>query len=219
MVGAGFAFATHGGAVVPQLVAAALQEPHIPIPEQYSGVVGSRTSLLLQCSLVFYLQPLANPSDREKITLLINLLSGRATLWATAILENQTPVSSSFPAFTGELKRFFDHPVQSSEAASQILSQRQGASSVANYSICFRILAARSEWNDAALQGVFPHGLADNLKDELAAREEPENMEALISLATRLDNTGEVSAEDKRAGGILRKSEAPLISCCSCSSP
>ncbi|XP_029688387.1 uncharacterized protein [Takifugu rubripes] len=77
---------------------------------------------------------------------------------------------------------------RSSEAFSQILSLRQGPSSVADYSIRFCILAARSGWNDAALQGVFTQGLSDDLKDELAAREQPETLEALIGLATRLDN-------------------------------
>ncbi|TWW59873.1 hypothetical protein D4764_06G0014030 [Takifugu flavidus] len=139
--------------VTPQLVAAAPREPHVPIPEQYSGEAGACASFLLQCSLVFDLEPLTYPSDRAKIVFVVNLLSGRAALWATAVLENQTPVSSSFPAFTAELNRVFDHPVQSSETASQILALHQGSSS-----------------------------------DELAAREEPGNLEALIGLATRLDN-------------------------------
>uniref|UniRef100_A0A674PMU1 Gypsy retrotransposon integrase-like protein 1 n=1 Tax=Takifugu rubripes TaxID=31033 RepID=A0A674PMU1_TAKRU len=174
--------------VASQLFTAAPREPHVPVPERYSGEAGACASFLLQCSLVFDLQPLTYPSDRAKIAFMVNLLSGRAAQWATAVLENQTPASSSFPFFTAELRRVFDHPIQSSEASSQILSLRQGPSSVADYSIRFRILAARSGWNDAALQGVFTQGLSDDLKDELAVREQPETLEALIGLATRLDN-------------------------------
>lgn len=48
------------------------------------------------------------------------------------------------------------------------MSLRQGSSSVVDYSIHFRILPARSSWNDAALWGVFTQGLSDDLKDELA---------------------------------------------------
>ncbi|TWW71216.1 Retrotransposon-like protein 1 [Takifugu flavidus] len=107
----------------PQLAAAAPRKPHIPIPEWYSGEAGACASFLLQCSLVFDLQPLTYTSDRAKIAFVVNLLSGRAVQWAT---ENQTPASSSFPAFTAELKRVFLHPVQSGEAASQIQSLRQG---------------------------------------------------------------------------------------------
>uniref|UniRef100_A0A674MXQ5 Gypsy retrotransposon integrase-like protein 1 n=1 Tax=Takifugu rubripes TaxID=31033 RepID=A0A674MXQ5_TAKRU len=174
--------------VASQLFTAAPREPHVPVPERYSGEAGACASFLLQCSLVFDLQPLTYPSDRARIAFMVNLLSGRAAQWATAVLENQTPASSSFPVFTAEFRRVFELPIQSSEASSQILSLRQGSSSVADYSIRFRILAARSGWNDAALQGVFTQGLSDDLKDELAAREQPETLEALIGLATRLDN-------------------------------
>ncbi|TWW62376.1 hypothetical protein D4764_04G0010230 [Takifugu flavidus] len=88
--------------VVPQWVAAAPREPHVPVPERYSGEAGVCASFLLQCFLVFDLQPLTYPSDRAKI------------------------------AFV------------SGEAASQILSLRQGSRSVTDYSIQFRVLTAKS---------------------------------------------------------------------------
>lgn len=50
-----------------------------------------------------------------------------------AVLEKQTPTASSFPAFTAELKWVSDHPVQSGEVASHILSLNQDSSSVADY--------------------------------------------------------------------------------------
>uniref|UniRef100_A0A674PMM1 DUF4939 domain-containing protein n=1 Tax=Takifugu rubripes TaxID=31033 RepID=A0A674PMM1_TAKRU len=74
--------------VILQPAAAAPREPHIPIPERYSGEAGVCARFLLQCSLVFVLQPLTYPSDRTKITFIVNLLSGRATRWAMAVLEN-----------------------------------------------------------------------------------------------------------------------------------
>lgn len=74
-------------------------------------------SFLLQCFLVFDLKPLNYHSDGLKITF-VNLLSERAAQRATVVMENWTPASSSFPAFTAELRRVFDHPVQSGEAAS-----------------------------------------------------------------------------------------------------
>lgn len=51
-------------------------------------------------------------------------------------------------------------------------------------------MAAESGWNESALQGVFLKGLSDEdqMKDELAARDETSSLEELISLATRLDN-------------------------------
>lgn len=89
--------------------------------------------------------------------------------------------------FTAELKQVFDHLVQSGEAASHILSLCQGSSSIADYSIRFHILAARSSWNDAVLRGVFTQALTEAPKDELAARESG-NLETLMDLVIRLDN-------------------------------
>ena len=52
----------------------------------------------------------------------------------------------------------------------------------------FRELAAESGWGDEALQGVFVHGLADYVKDELAARDSASSLDESVSLAIRLDN-------------------------------
>lgn len=65
------------------VVTATPREPHVPIPEQYSGEADTCASFLLQCSLVFDLQPLTYPSDRAKIAFVVNLLSGRvAPRWS-----------------------------------------------------------------------------------------------------------------------------------------
>lgn len=92
----------------PQLASTAPREPHMPIPEQYSGEAGRCASFLLQCSLVFDLRPITYSSNRLRIAFNVNLLSGRTAKWATAVLENRTPASSSFPAFKAELKGVFD---------------------------------------------------------------------------------------------------------------
>ncbi|TWW56099.1 hypothetical protein D4764_08G0000860 [Takifugu flavidus] len=77
--------------VASQLFTAAPREPHVPVPERYSGEAGACASFLLQCSLVFDLQPLTYPSDRAKIAFMVNLLSGRAAQWATAVLGPTRP--------------------------------------------------------------------------------------------------------------------------------
>lgn len=59
---------------------------------------------------------------------------------------------------------------------------------MADFAVNFRILAAGTGWDEAALQGVFSQGLAENIKDELAAWDNTTSPEELISLAIRLDN-------------------------------
>lgn len=95
---------------------------------------------------------------------------------------------ASFPEFSSELTRIFDHPLQGQEAAKHLFSLSQGSLSVAKFSIEFRITAAESGWGEQELKGIFLRSLSDTLKDELGSRDEPSSLEDLISLAIRIDN-------------------------------
>lgn len=59
---------------------------------------------LLQCSLVFELLLLTYPSDKAKNTFIVNLFSRRTAQWATAVLENRAPTSSSLSGLHGYIK-------------------------------------------------------------------------------------------------------------------
>lgn len=87
-----------------------------------------------------------------------------------------------------EMKKVFAHPVQRKEAATRLLTLRQGSQSVASYAIEFMILAVESGWNKVAIQGDFVRGLSEEIKDALAARDETDSLEALMSLSVCLDN-------------------------------
>ena len=164
------------------------REPFIPTPARFAGQLGSGRQFLHQCSLVFDQQPLTYSTDKSRIAFVMSLLSERAAAWAVAISRSNSPICFSFSSFTEEFLKVFDHPLRSKEASSRLLSLRQGEKSVADHSIDFRILAIDSGWDERALQGVFLRGLRDELRDELAARDETTSLDDLISLATRLDN-------------------------------
>jgi len=57
-----------------------------------------------------------------------------------------------------------------------------------NLSVDFWTLAEESRWNDSALQGVFLNVLSEPLKDELALRDTPPELNSLVSFTIRLDN-------------------------------
>lgn len=164
------------------------REPFIPTPVRYSGDSGTCSQFLHQCSLVFDQQPLTYSSDKTRIAFVMSLLSGKASAWAVVIAKGNPAIYNSFPVFETEMLNVFDHPLQGKEAGNRLLSLHQGSESVSTYSIDFRILAAESGWGEAALQTVFSRGLNEELKDELAARDETSSLEELISLAIRLDN-------------------------------
>ncbi|KAI3372154.1 hypothetical protein L3Q82_007011 [Scortum barcoo] len=89
-------------------------------------------------------QPSSYSSDNAKIGYVVNLLRGKASDWATALWQANSPVLQSFDSFIAEMKKVFDHPVQGQEAVKRLLDLRQGSQSVAAYSVDFRILAAAS---------------------------------------------------------------------------
>ncbi|KAI3357782.1 hypothetical protein L3Q82_016166 [Scortum barcoo] len=125
-------------------------EPFVPTPESYAGDLGSCSRFLFQCSIVFVQQPSSYSSDNAKIGYVVNLLRGKASDWATALWQANSPVLQSFDSFIAEMKKVFDHPVQGQEAVKRLLDLRQGSQSVAAYSVDFRILAAASVYHDLA---------------------------------------------------------------------
>lgn len=109
----------------------------------------------------------------------VNLLSGRAAQWATAVIENQTLASVHFDLLKEKLRRVFNNPDQGEEAAAKLLSLRQESTSVADYSSQVCILAADSGSNDSTLWGVYMKGLGEELKDKLAARDKMPDLKTL----------------------------------------
>ena len=186
------------------------REPHIADPEPYSGDPLKCKPFIMQCSLVLGQKPLTYSSEESRIQYIIGLLRGRALDWATALWEGSPGLFSSCSEFVGEFKKVFDHSVQTREAASQLLSLRQGSRSVADYSIDFRVLAASSGWNDFALRGAFFKGLSEQLKDELAVRDETATLDSLISLAVKLDNRLRERRREKGNQPPVNRSLPPL---------
>lgn len=103
--------------------------------------------------------------DKAGIAYLVSLLRGKALAWAPALWDDQSPLLASYAAFTGEIRKVFNHQVQV-KTPQRELSLCQGSSSVAAYAVDFRILAAESGWNEESLQAGFANGFSD-IKDEL----------------------------------------------------
>ncbi|KAK5885830.1 hypothetical protein CesoFtcFv8_016927 [Champsocephalus esox] len=81
----------------------------------------------------------------------------------------------------------FDHATPGREVARGLFNLVQGGRSVSDYSIEFRTIAAESNWNASSLLDAFYNGLSDRLKDELAARDLPADLDELVALSIRID--------------------------------
>uniref|UniRef100_A0A674N2G5 CCHC-type domain-containing protein n=1 Tax=Takifugu rubripes TaxID=31033 RepID=A0A674N2G5_TAKRU len=118
----------------------------------------------------------------------MSLLTGQAAALSVAVATQRPELIYDYTGFVEEMKRVFDHPVTGRQAVSQLLDLRQGNSSASEYAVNFCILAAESGWGDSALQAIFLKGLAGELKDELAVRDECHSLNSLIDLTIRIDN-------------------------------
>ena len=141
----------------------------------------------MQCEYVFELQPSMYSTATARIAYIANLTTGQARRWVMASREGSAPYMQDYAAFIKEFKTVFDHDVHGQDADSALSTLQQGSVSVAEYATEFRILAARCQWNEAALFSAFRRGLAEPVKDALAGREKPTTLNQLISLSISLD--------------------------------
>lgn len=107
--------------------------------------------------------------------------------WAYSYLQTHPITTVSFNTFLYEFKHVFHLLVQHEETSRQLLSLRQGRTLVAQHTIRFRVVAAKTDWDESALRGTFHNSLSETIKDQLAMWDEPKSLDELINLAIKID--------------------------------
>lgn len=82
------------------------------------------------------------------------------------------------------------------------------------YALHFRTLTAELSWNNEALVTTFLHGLSDRVKDELAGRSLPADLDGVITLCNQIDICFQERALEKRRqhSPFFRQPELPVPS-------
>ena len=120
---------------------------------------------LFQCRLIFQNSPGSFPTDQKKITFILSQLTGRALEWAEARFASEDSLSCEFSDFVSEFSQVFNQESDQTIDSRALLNLRQGNSSVADFSINFRVKAAASGRNECALKSAYFKALNDNIKD------------------------------------------------------
>ncbi|KAI5607204.1 nephrocystin-4-like, partial [Silurus asotus] len=126
----------------------------------FSGDPDSCQSFIMQCDLIFCMQPSQLGTKRSKVAYVISLLSGRALRWATAEWKSQSAHCRSFAVFSAELRNVFGTSMPRQDAARSLVSAAQGHRSVAEFAAEFRTQATDSGWDRIALYDTFLQGLS-----------------------------------------------------------
>lgn len=97
-----------------------------------------------------------------------------------------------------------------------MFSLKQGRRSLADFSVDFWILAEETGWEENVLRGAFLNSLNENIKRELAIKELPKSLSALINLCISLDDYmrefGKRSGDGRRpVGGAGAMMEFPSL--------
>ena len=90
-------------------------------------------------------------------------------------------------AFEKRIRRIFEDIDQEKTAEKQLYDLRQKESAV-SYSISFQHIAANTEWDDAAFTSQFYQKLREEVKNEIARTDRPDDLQKMIIRAVFIDN-------------------------------
>jgi hypothetical protein len=175
-----------------------VKKPKMTAPEKYEGGRTELRAFLTNIDLYCELNEV--PNDQEKILTASMHMKGKAANWMQPYVEDYLrdrgsngekqdtqDLFSSWDNFKKEMGRIFGEVDAENQAEKAITRLRQ-TKSVSTYTAEFKQLQARIDWDDAALRTVFENGLKDTIKDSLVHHDKPEDLQAMIELATRIDN-------------------------------
>lgn len=147
-------------------------------PSSYSGE-GECSGFLLQCRLYMEINANQFVSESAKISFILSLLTGRALNWAQALWNSNAPALQSLSSFVEHFQIVFSQTTNAISVHNQLLRLRQGRSTVSEYALQFRTIAASSGWNEIALSA-YRQGLNPDICLQLAIYEDSIGIEKLI---------------------------------------
>ncbi|XDV31537.1 hypothetical protein PO909_002528 [Leuciscus waleckii] len=104
----------------------------------------------------------------------------RALNWAQALWDSDAPALQSFDGFLNHFSTVFSQSSNAISVHDQLFRLRQGNSSVSDYALRFRTIAASSGWNEIALMTAYRQGLNSDICLQLAIYDDTIGIEKRI---------------------------------------
>ncbi|KAI2647697.1 Transposable element Tcb1 transposase [Labeo rohita] len=156
------------------------------LPTTFSGNAAECSGFLLQVQLYIHMQPQQFPTENSKVAFLISLLTGQALQWAKAVWNANNPIINSFEQFTSHFSEVFSTTTSTLSVSDQLFRLQQGSSSVQEYTLHFRTLAAASGWNEIVLLGAYRQGLNPDICAVMALYDDSIGLETFLQRTTRV---------------------------------
>ncbi|KAL0151536.1 hypothetical protein M9458_053188 [Cirrhinus mrigala] len=164
----------------------AFQATSVPSSATFAGEAAECSGFLLQVNLFIRMQPQQFPSENAKVAFLISLLTGKALHWAKAIWNSDNPIIHSYEQFTSHFSEVFSTTIGQLSTSDQLFRLQQGNSTIHQYTLHFRTLAAASGWNETALLGAYRQGLNPHIHAAMALYDDSIGLEVFLQRTTRV---------------------------------
>ncbi len=181
------------------------------LPASYAGDAAECGGFLLQVALFIEMQPQRFSTEHSKVAFLISLLTGKALLWARAIWNAKSVIINSYDALTNHFKEVFSSATRVLAVSDQLLRLSQGTSTVSDYTLQFRTLAATSGWNEAALLSSYHHGLNPNIRAAMSIYDDTYGLENFMQKATRISQRLSACQPNKAARQLASPAVSPPV--------
>ena len=167
------------------------QEPKVKDPETFHGQRDSLNAFILECELIFELQPSRFGDDRTRVSYMISLLRGTPLLAVRPLMSyDPRPIMlDSHRLFVEYLQTNYGDPDEKGTARRKLKNLRQNGPASTYFAELQQYIAILG-WKDQdpiidrAIDGLKPY-----LKDEVArAGHRPETLADLVSFIVPLDN-------------------------------
>jgi hypothetical protein len=166
-------------------------------PEPFKGERGKLKTFLTQASLYIYWNSSEFPNDEKKIMFIISYMRGTAYAWiedrlAGYLINPDTHtdrlVFTNYSRFLTNITTVFGN-VDEKRIAERELKVLKQRTSAADYSAHFQRICAHLNWGEEALTAAYYDGLKDDIKDEIARKEDPPNdLSTMIETSIKIDN-------------------------------